>query len=138
MYVSTWLETNYSGVVILMKSKILFILISFLSISLVKAEPIIQANQSQSYLGKYVTACGVLADFKHFRKVHMFNLDKPYPNHSLTIAIFNNDYNLIRQYLGGDLEQYINQRICATGVIKRYKGKNEIIVKSPMNLRIGQ
>ncbi|MDB1145338.1 MAG: hypothetical protein KGV48_003280 [Alcaligenaceae bacterium] len=117
-----------------MKKTILLILTSILGVSSAYAQPVIPANQAQQYVGQYVTTCGILASSRHFQKVHLFNLDQAYPRQSLTISIFNNDYYYIKEILG-DLDRYTSRKICATGVVKLYKGKAEIIVRDPANLK---
>ncbi len=101
-----------------------------------QAEPKIQATQSPQYVGQYVTVCGNLAGYKHFSKVHFFNLDRPYPNQSLTVVIFNDTYKKVRRKFGV-LENFVGQKLCATGKIAEYKGRLEIKVNKVSRLKIG-
>lgn len=96
----------------------------------------IEAHQATSHIGKSVTACGKLADFKHFRKVHFFNLDHPYPNQTLTIVIFNPEYDDFISHFGGGLEQFMGDRVCASGVITSYDNRLEIKLQNPIDLKI--
>ena len=56
------------------------------------------------------------------------NFDRPYPNHIFTALIWGSD----RDKFGNAPETfYQGKAVCVSGVIKSYRGKPEIILKSP-------
>ena len=59
------------------------------------------------------------------------DLDKPYPAALFTIVIFGRD----RAKFGAPEQTLLRQRICVTGVITRYRGRTEMILENPAQLR---
>lgn len=99
------------------------------------AEPKIEAYKAPFHVGKSVMACGRLAEVKHFSNRHYLNLDKRYPNQTLTILVWNKDYRWFENRFG-DLDDYIGRRFCARGKIEDYKHNIQMQVKNPQFLRL--
>lgn len=103
---------------------------------------IIQAQQKLSeedlkqYLDKKVEYCNkVYGTYvtKGKKKVALFNLGGDYPNHELTVAIFESDWNKF-DYKPDDFLK--GKEICVTGKLIMYRDKPEIIVNSPNQIKI--
>jgi micrococcal nuclease len=60
-------------------------------------------------------------------------LDKPYPNQIFTVLIWGSDRNKFKE---APEDMYNSKMICVTGLIKDYKGKPEIIVNDPEQIKI--
>jgi hypothetical protein len=61
------------------------------------------------------------------------NLDQPYPRQIFTAVIWGND----RGYFTSPPEiAYRGKRVCVTGLVKLYKGKPEIIVILPSQVKV--
>jgi hypothetical protein len=58
------------------------------------------------------------------------NLDRPYPTQVFTILIWGND----RPKFGTPETTLMGKRVCATGTIKEYRGKPEIVATDPRQL----
>jgi DNA/RNA endonuclease YhcR with UshA esterase domain len=96
----------------------------------------INAREASSYIGQEITVCGVVASSKYaFRskgQPTFLNLDEPYPHQIFTVLIWGND----RLAFGTPDVYYSGKNICVEGVIKRYRGTPEIIVKSPDQIKL--
>lgn len=80
-------------------------------------------GEAAKHVGEHATVCGTIASERiasGSRGQPMFiNLDKPYPNQVFTILIWGEDHPNV-----GNLPH--DGKICATGIIKEYKGVPEI------------
>lgn len=99
------------------------------------AEPRIEADKAPFYVGKSVMACGKLAAIKHTEDKHYLNLDKPYPNQSLTILLWESDYSGFIQRLG-KLDNLMGKTFCGRGQIQEYQGNLEMTISNPLFLRL--
>ncbi len=68
------------------------------------------------------------------RQPTFLNLDKPYPNHLFTAVIWGSD----RAAFPYAPESLANRRICVTGTIQLYRGKAEIVVSGPNQIRTSE
>ena len=66
-------------------------------------------------------------------KVTFINLGRAYPNSPLTLVIFAKD---LINFSDTAEKLYGNKSICVTGAIKEYKGKAEIIVSKPDQIKV--
>ena len=115
--------------------KYVFIL-ALLSVSTLHAAELrIEAFKSAFHVGESVMACGTLKQVHKASQQVYLNLDKPYPNQTLAILVWSNDYPKFAQRFG-DLNQYINKKVCARGTIKDYKSTLQIQMSNPQFLRI--
>ena len=97
----------------------------------------IEAFKAPFHVGKSVMACGTLAEIKHLPKVHYLNLDKKYPNQSLTLLIWDTEYPWFEQRFG-NMDAMLGQRVCARGKIEAYKSNLQIKITNPQFLRLMQ
>ena len=88
--------------------------------------------------GKRVTVCGVVSGASYESGVSgkptFINFDKPYPNHTFTVLIWGDK----RDRFSPPAEtQFGNgKRVCVTGLVEMYKGKPEIVVSSPDQIKV--
>ena len=90
------------------------------------------AAQAKAHEGENATVCGVVAS-EHTAtssrgEPTFINLDSAYPNQVFTILVWGDD----RQNVG-ELP-HIGSRVCATGLIKDFRGVPEIVVRSSRQL----
>lgn len=95
----------------------------------------IEAYKTSFYVGSSVMACGTLAQVKHTPKVHYLNIDKPYPNQSVTFLVWENNYRWFKQRFGS-IDNMIGKRFCARGKIEEYNNGLQIKVNNPQFLRL--
>lgn len=91
-----------------------------------------------NHVGQMATVCGRVASAKYAtnanRQPTFLNLDKPYPNHLFTAVIWGSD----RAAFPYAPESLANRRICVTGTIQLYRGKAEIVVSGPNQIRTSE
>lgn len=117
----------------------LLTILSLLSISAVgithAKEPKIEAFRAAFHVEQSVMACGQLVEVKHLSNRHYLNLDKPYPNQTLTLLVWDNDYRWFEERFG-KIDSMIDQRFCARGKIEEYKNNMQMQIKNPQFLRL--
>jgi hypothetical protein len=87
---------------------------------------------AHKYIGMEKTVCGRVASatyaLRSKGRLTFLNLDQPSPKQIFTVLIWGSD----RSKFKNPPETFFKgKRICVTGVIKSYRGKPEIIVRSP-------
>jgi DNA/RNA endonuclease YhcR with UshA esterase domain len=95
----------------------------------------IAAQDAGSYVGQTATVCGVVASARFATRSKaqptFLNLDQPYPRQVFTVVIFGDD----RQKFGQPEVAFKGKRVCAVGRVEMYRGKPEIILHDPAQLR---
>ena len=91
----------------------------------------IQSSEAKANIDQRVILKGYVADVAVREKVAYLNLDKKYPNNTCSITIFEIDFDKF-----GDFGKYKNKNIEVTGRVTEYKGKPQIIIKSPTQIKI--
>ncbi len=90
----------------------------------------IPAAQASSHAGETATVCGNVAGIHTAAgskgKPTFINFDKRYPNQDFTVLIWNDDRPGF-----GNLEKYEGRQVCVHGVITLYRGKPEMVIRSP-------
>jgi hypothetical protein len=91
-------------------------------------------NEASQHVGENATVCGLVASATYAVQSRgqptFLNLGKPYPNQVFTAVIWGNDRAKF-----GMPEQLRSKEVCATGDIRLYRGKPEIIVHDPAQLK---
>lgn len=94
----------------------------------------LSAEEAARHVGESATVCGVVASGRFSQRSQaqptFLNLDKPYPDQLFTIVIFGRD----REKFGTPESALLHQRVCATGLIKLYQGRPEMILEDPVQL----
>jgi DNA/RNA endonuclease YhcR with UshA esterase domain len=101
----------------------------------VLAEDQIEAIRAPFYVGKNVLACGRVAQVTVRSNVTYINLDRPYPNHTLGLVIWQSSLTDYESRLG-KLSALEGRRVCARGLIEEYRSKLQIIMRNPQFLRL--
>ncbi len=88
----------------------------------------ITAADAKNHIGEQATVCGSVANEKTATSSRgeptFINLDATYPNQVFTILVWGDDRKNV-----GELPR-VGSRVCASGVIKDYRGVPEIVVRS--------
>ena len=84
------------------------------------------------FIGVEKTVCGTVASATYAIRTKgrptFLNLDQPYPKQIFTAVIWGSDRN---KFQNPPESSFRGKRICVTGVIEEFRGKPEIIVRSP-------
>lgn len=91
----------------------------------------ISTIEASTNVGKRVILIGYVADVVMREKVAYLNFDNKYPKHTFTGVIFASDYNKF-----DDINIYKKKQVELTGLISEYRGKPQIIIKSPDQIKI--
>jgi DNA/RNA endonuclease YhcR with UshA esterase domain len=67
--------------------------------------------------------------------VTYLNLDRPYPNHTLALVIWQSDLPAYESRFG-NLSTLRGKRVCALGMIEQYRNGLQIIMKNALFLRL--
>lgn len=96
-----------------------------------KPVAVITPLEAEDYNGKTVTVKGFVADIYQSEKVAYLNFVKKFPDNPFTAVIFARqfeDFPDINKFRGKDVE--------VTGRVSIYKGKPQIILNSPSQLKL--
>lgn len=101
------------------------------------AQETISPEDAAKYIGQQKTVCGKVAS-AHYAAIisnqpTSLHLDKPYPHQIFTILIWGSDRSKSekpRETL------YFGKEICVTGMIQSYRGRPEIVVKEPGQIKV--
>ena len=115
-----------------MKRLFILAVVSFIS-SFAFSQAKINVEDVGKHIGDSVTVCTKVFGTKFFDKSQMtvLNLGAAYPASPLTVVIFGRD---LVNFKVPPEKMYADKEICVTGVIKEFKGKNEIIVSNPSQI----
>lgn len=93
------------------------------------------AREAKAHVGEQATVCGKVASAHYASSSRgqptFLNLDEPYPREIFTILIWGSD----RPKFGKPDEGFGNKRVCATGMIKSYRGTPEIVAMEPSQIQ---
>jgi DNA/RNA endonuclease YhcR with UshA esterase domain len=107
--------------------RILFLLLFAIALIPAKAQSI-SATDAKAHIGENATVCGKVASERTATSSRgeptFINLDSAYPNQVFTILVWGDDRKSV-----GELPR-VGSRVCATGLIKDYRGVPEIVVRS--------
>jgi DNA/RNA endonuclease YhcR with UshA esterase domain len=97
----------------------------------------LSAAEASRHIGETQTVCGVVASATYAARSRgqptFLNLDLPYPNQIFTAVIWGSN----RQKFANPPEiQYRGREICVSGVISAYRGKAQIEVHDPSQVRL--
>lgn len=92
----------------------------------------ITPEQAKSHIGERVTVSGVVAQVSASRKGHTYlNFGAAYPNQVFAAVVFASDASQFP-----DLRSLNGKRVAVTGLVKLYRGKPEIVLTDPADLRL--
>jgi hypothetical protein len=94
------------------------------------------AAEAKDHVGERAMVCGQVVSTRYADKSKgqptFLNLDKPYPNDIFTILIWGSN----RSKFGEPEKTYQDKPVCATGVIRSYRGTPEIEASEASQIEI--
>jgi hypothetical protein len=97
--------------------------------------PTLTPKEAAKHIGEHATVCGQVASARYVVGAKggptLLNLDEPYPRHIFTLVIWEDDRPKF-----GEPEKLNGQNVCGTGTIKEFKGKPEIVLRDPAQLKV--
>jgi DNA/RNA endonuclease YhcR with UshA esterase domain len=97
-------------------------------------EPVVADTDAGTHVGEVITVQGLVASVFVSAKGNEFvNFEQPYPDQVFSAVIFSYSAGQF-----GDIAMYQGKQVQVTGRVTLYKGKPEIIVRSPDQLHIVQ
>lgn len=99
------------------------------------AQKMIDVKDAAKHVGETLTVCGKVFSTKLITPSNITFLDLGgfHPNQLLTIVIKGEDRS---KFNGKPEEDYKNKDICVTGTIIDYKGKPEIVLSDPKDIKL--
>lgn len=94
---------------------------------------LIAAGDVKSHIGQTVTLEAAVSEIHRTRSGRqiLLNMNGRYPNNALTAVIFQNDFAKF-----GNVESFNGKTVRVTGAIKLYRGKPEIVLSDPSQLKL--
>lgn len=93
----------------------------------------ISVDSAKNYIGTRVTVCSTVFGTKALEKITFINLGAAHPNSPLTIVVMAKDYV---NFSAPPATLYANKKVCVTGEVKDFKGKTEIVITKPDDIKI--
>lgn len=120
----------------LLRSAVIAVLIGLWPV-LAHAETI-SAADAPRYVGQSATVCGIVASTNYAVRSKgqptFLSIDKTYPDQIFTVVIWGTH----RSKFGTPEVAFLGKRICVTGVVHSYRGKPEIVLSDPVQLKYSQ
>jgi DNA/RNA endonuclease YhcR with UshA esterase domain len=97
------------------------------------AQNAVAPQEARNHVGEYVTVTGVVSGVGHSSRSNttFINFGGRFPNHQFTAVIFRNAAESFDNVDGLD-----GKTVSVTGKVKMYRGKPEIVLNSPSQLRV--
>jgi len=99
------------------------------------AQKMIDVKDAAKHVGETLTVCGKVFSTKLITPSNMTFLDlgEFHPNQLLTVVIKGENKS---KFTGQPEVDYKNKAVCVTGTIIDYKGKPEIVLSDPKNIKL--
>jgi DNA/RNA endonuclease YhcR with UshA esterase domain len=97
----------------------------------------IESIDAASFVGQSVSVCGNVAGFKKFSKGTFLNVGASYPRQHLTLLIWDSNEQGFKEKFGG-LSSLTGKRVCASGVVEKYKNSLEMKISDPSLLTLAK
>ena len=91
----------------------------------------VSALEAGDYVGKDLTVTGLVADVYKNDKVAYLNFVQKYPQNPFTAVIFSNKFSEFK-----DIDKYELKNVEVTGRVSSFKGKPQIILDSPSQIKV--
>jgi hypothetical protein len=115
-----------------MKHLFIIAAITLLSAALVSAQNIVPAKNAAKYFGHKIKVCDKVYGSSHTSDETLLYLGEEYPKQLLTLLIKTSDLAKFKGHADIDFK---GKDICVTGVVINDKGKPEIVVTDPKQLK---
>lgn len=97
----------------------------------------IKPDEAANHIGETVTVCGKIFGGKFFdrseSKITLLNMGAAFPKSPLTIVISGDDR---KNFKSAPEEFYSEKTVCVKGVVKEYKGKPQIFIKTEEDITV--
>lgn len=93
----------------------------------------IDVKDVDDYIGKKVTVCTRVYSVRTTATITQISVGDDYPNNPLTIIVFGRNYPKFDMALN---DLYLDKNICVEGIITEYKGKPQIVIEEPEDIKI--
>jgi len=94
---------------------------------------VISPLDATEYMGKYVTVKGYVADVYRSEKVAYLNFVKKFPENPFSAVIFAREFEAF-----GDLNKFADKNVEVTGRVSTYRGKPQMILDKPSQVKLAQ
>lgn len=106
-------------------------------LSLAHAQQSIAPQQAAKYIGRQMTVCGPVVRAYYARQAKgqptTLNLGGTFLNHYLTVLIWRSDRGKFQK---PPESLYAGKTICVTGTIETRRGRPEIVVREPEQIKV--
>ncbi|MGD0709944.1 MAG: hypothetical protein ABR968_02060 [Bacteroidales bacterium] len=111
--------------------KIIFLLFvlsfSYRGIAQLKIRP----DDAKYHIGEKIIVVGKVEQINHSAKATFLNMGGKYPDNTFVGVIFNSDKGSFK-----DIDSNTGKEVELSGIIKKYKGKLEIILNDPTQIKV--
>lgn len=92
------------------------------------------ADKADAHVGEHASVCGTVAAARYAEQVAgrptFLDFDKPYPNGVFVAVIWGDN----RAAFDAPEKTLVGKHVCVSGIIRRYRGRPEIVLTSPDQL----
>jgi len=113
--------------------KNILLIIFIISANILTAQNKLSIDSVSNHVGDNVTVCAAVFGVKSTENITFINLGAAYPNSPLTLVIRTKD---LVNFKSSPSSLYENKKVCASGILKDYKGKIEIEITRPEEIVI--
>jgi DNA/RNA endonuclease YhcR with UshA esterase domain len=114
-----------------------FLILFLFLFAAANSQQVIKLEEVRQHIGDSVTVCGKVVDGYYSSGIEntptFLNVGANYPNQLLTIIIWG---EARKKFEFKPEEVYKDKQICTTGRITEYKGKPQIVITTPEQLKI--
>lgn len=97
----------------------------------------VSLSDVQNHMNSNVTVCGKVFNGVYLQSTKnsptLLNMGGIYPNQMLTLLIWGED---LKDFPAKPEQHYANKDVCVTGMVIEYRGKPEIVLKSPDQIKL--
>jgi DNA/RNA endonuclease YhcR with UshA esterase domain len=99
------------------------------------AQKVVTAQEASQHVGEVVTVTGTIGGVGHSPRSNttFINFGAPFPSHDFTAVIF---ASAAKQF--PNVDSWEGKTASVTGVVKMYRGKPEIVLNSPSQIKMSK
>lgn len=111
------------------------LVLSFLTLSTVGAEPRVDSTKAAFYVGREAMVCGTVHEVTKFSKGTYLNIGARHPRQHITFLVWDSDLPKFNERFGS-LAVFDGAQACARGTVESYKSALQMKVSNPQFLRL--
>lgn len=113
---------------------LIYFFVGIVSLEAQKNTKTISPSEVQNYVGQNVIVKGYVAQVSKSKGGNVFlNFEKKYPNQIFTAVVFKKNANKF-----SNIEKYQDKTVEVSGFIQVYKGKPQIVLEEPSQIKISK